>query len=151
MTVVQICQRDVDLIDLDEKRLGGCRANAPAGGWLADRAQSPPPAVGDYHRPRSRGAGDGSGEVSSDHPCARHHDDAREDLVGKHQSIEWALAVMHDNEIRRLPVVDGEGKLVGVLALDDILSVLAKEFHEIGRLLNRQTPRAAIVRPGDEG
>ena len=32
-----------------------------------------------------------------------------------------ALKKMHDEQLRRLPVVDGEGKLVGIISLNDII------------------------------
>jgi len=36
------------------------------------------------------------------------------------EEIKNALATMRTSRVRRLPVVDGEGKLVGLLSLDDI-------------------------------
>ena len=39
-------------------------------------------------------------------------------------------------------VVDGSGKLVGLISLDDVLMLLAEEFKDIGQLLERETPRA---------
>lgn len=57
--------------------------------------------------------------------------------------IEQALTTMRSGGFRRLPVVDRSGKLLGILTLDDILMLLAEESTDIGRLLNRETPRAA--------
>jgi CBS domain-containing protein len=57
--------------------------------------------------------------------------------------IELALLRMRRGAFRRLPVVDAKGKFVGVLALDDVLMLMAEEFAEIGRLLRNETPRAA--------
>jgi Mg/Co/Ni transporter MgtE len=42
--------------------------------------------------------------------------------------------------MRRLPVVDGRGVLVGVIALDDILELLAEELSTIGGLLEHEAP-----------
>lgn len=55
--------------------------------------------------------------------------------------IESALAMMRSGKFRRLPVVDGRNKLVGLVTLDDILMLLAEELMQIGRLLERETPR----------
>jgi len=57
-------------------------------------------------------------------------------------SIEWALSLMRDGGFRRLPVVGSDGKLIGLLSLDDVLMLLAEEFTTIGQLLERETPRA---------
>ncbi len=37
-------------------------------------------------------------------------------------SLETALAIMSDNKIRRLPVTDQDGYLVGILTIDDIIA-----------------------------
>ena len=54
--------------------------------------------------------------------------------------IEDALAEMMRAGARRLPVVDDEGRLVGILALDDVLELLVEEGATIGRLLARRGP-----------
>lgn len=61
------------------------------------------------------------------------HDDA---------AIEAALALMRSRKTRRLPVVDRAGKLVGLLTLDDVLSLLCEEFAAIGSLLDSEAPLA---------
>ena len=61
--------------------------------------------------------------------------------VSDEASIESVLSLMRSGRFRRLPVVDGDGKLVGLVSLDDILMLLAEEFLEIGQLLRRETPR----------
>ncbi len=43
--------------------------------------------------------------------------------------IETALQLMRDNYVRRLPVVDGEGKLVGLLSLDDLACACQKSLR----------------------
>jgi CBS domain-containing protein len=49
--------------------------------------------------------------------------------------IEDALARMAATRVRRLAVVDRAGCLAGLLALDDVLELLAEESATIGRLL----------------
>jgi len=51
--------------------------------------------------------------------------------------IEDALSKMVGARVRRLPVLDEKGELVGILALDDVLELLAEETATIGRLLRR--------------
>ena len=54
--------------------------------------------------------------------------------------IEDALARMKSGAFRRLPVVDGAGRLVGIVTLDDVLVLLSEEFAAIGTLLGREDP-----------
>ena len=56
-------------------------------------------------------------------------------------SMESALAQMRMGRMRRLPVVSGSGRLVGMVALDDILAVLAREFSLIGGLVEAEAPQ----------
>ena len=58
-------------------------------------------------------------------------------LVRESAPIESALAQMSAAHVRRLVVVDASDRLVGLLALDDVLELLAEEFRSIGRLLER--------------
>lgn len=59
--------------------------------------------------------------------------------IGERTPIELALSVMRAGRLRRLPVVDDEGKLVGIQSLDDTLGLLAEELTIIGGLLERQS------------
>lgn len=54
--------------------------------------------------------------------------------------IETALGHMRVGRLRRLPVVDGTGTLVGMVTLDDVLAFVAEEFSLIGGLLRREAP-----------
>lgn len=40
----------------------------------------------------------------------------------QNDSLDSALAIMKDNKIRRLPVTDNDGFLVGLLSIDDVIS-----------------------------
>lgn len=54
--------------------------------------------------------------------------------------ISSALRMMRDGPFRRLPVVDRDGALVGLVALDDILMRCAREFSEIGSVIELEMP-----------
>jgi len=49
-----------------------------------------------------------------------------------------AIQFMRAKAVRRLPVVDGLGALVGIVALDDLLSLLAEELSELAALVSRE-------------
>jgi len=54
--------------------------------------------------------------------------------------VQVPLSYMRAGAFRRLPVVDNDGKLVGLVSLDDIVDLLSEEFNEIGRLLRNESP-----------
>ena len=67
--------------------------------------------------------------------------------VSESTPIESALLTMRTGKFRRIPVVDHDNKLVGLITLDDILMLLAEEFSQVGRLLKRETPRSVMEEP----
>jgi CBS domain-containing protein len=62
--------------------------------------------------------------------------------VDEGAAIEKALSLMRTHQVRRLLVVDLEGRLSGLLTLDDILEFLAREFRMISQLLDREGPHS---------
>jgi CBS domain-containing protein len=57
--------------------------------------------------------------------------------------IELAVSQMRAGAFRRLPVVDDDGRLLGLVTLDDVLMLLCEEFNSIGELLKCETPASA--------
>jgi CBS domain-containing protein len=55
--------------------------------------------------------------------------------------METALQLMRDGRFRRLPVVDHEGKLCGLICLDDVMMRWAHDVTIVGELLKSETPR----------
>lgn len=55
--------------------------------------------------------------------------------IAAHKEVSDATKLMSEAGVRRLPVVDGGGKLVGVVSLDDILLVLGDEMEDIANTL----------------
>jgi CBS domain-containing protein len=58
-------------------------------------------------------------------------------------SINSALRLMRDGPFRRLPIVDGNGVLVGLVTADDLLITIGREFGELASLIELETPAAA--------
>jgi len=56
------------------------------------------------------------------------------DSMGVYESIQY----MRAEGVRRLPVVDGRGGIVGILTLDDLLELLAEELLELSRLVRHE-------------
>ena len=66
--------------------------------------------------------------------------------VRESEGLFEALRYMRDKGVRRMPVVDREGALVGILTLDDLLSLLAEEMTELAKLVSHERQREATVR-----
>jgi CBS domain-containing protein len=46
--------------------------------------------------------------------------------------IDTAVTRMRDTGVRRLPIVDDDGRLVGIITADDIIQLLTNELHALG-------------------
>jgi CBS domain-containing protein len=49
-----------------------------------------------------------------------------------------AIQYMRANGVRRLPVVDGKGGLIGIITLDDLLELLSEELLALSRLVRKE-------------
>ncbi len=65
--------------------------------------------------------------------------------IPERASIGTALAMMRETGVRRLPVVDDDDRLVGLIALDDIVALLCEEAATIGAVLAKEGPRTLSV------
>lgn len=140
MSVGRICQRDVDLAELHESVCQAAeRMHQRNVGALVvvDERQLPIGILTDRDlmvRVVATGKSTQTTQVSDVMT-------AYPKTIAEEGSIESALALMRGGEFRRLPVVGRDGQLVGIVTLDDILMLLSEEFFEIGRLVERETPR----------
>lgn len=60
--------------------------------------------------------------------------------VDEAASVEKALSQMRAHQVKRLLVIDLDGRLVGLISLDELLEFLAKEFRIISQLIDRDGP-----------
>ena len=70
--------------------------------------------------------------------------------ISQNDAVHDAVALMRDQGVRRLPVVDASGRLAGVLAADDLLDLLAGEISDLAVMVSRgmtreQRERAPVV------
>lgn len=54
------------------------------------------------------------------------------------QDSQWALKVMRDRGVRRLPVVDDGGRLAGIVTLDDVLESAATGLYDAVQALGTE-------------
>jgi CBS domain-containing protein len=66
--------------------------------------------------------------------------------VTSDSSVEMALQMMRHLGIRRLPVVDVDGALVGIVTFDDLLGVIADELAGLAAIVERERFREEQVR-----
>lgn len=66
-----------------------------------------------------------------------------DDLISVDASTDVfeTLQLMRDEGIRRLPVVDDEGSIQGIVTLDDALVLLASELDKLATTVQEQSPR----------
>lgn len=58
--------------------------------------------------------------------------------ITEHESVDAALRKMEEHGVRRLPILDAEGTLVGILTLDDVLQYLTVQQNELVALVARE-------------
>ncbi|HTS51150.1 MAG TPA: CBS domain-containing protein [Bryobacteraceae bacterium] len=58
--------------------------------------------------------------------------------VNEDLGIFECMQHMRLHGIRRMPVVDQDGALVGIISLDDMIQLLAEEMGELGKLIARE-------------
>jgi CBS domain-containing protein len=63
------------------------------------------------------------------------------------ESVRKALERMQASGVRRLPVVNGEGGLEGIVTLDDILELLSEELTDLAKLVLREQKKERLQRP----
>jgi CBS domain-containing protein len=56
----------------------------------------------------------------------------------EHETVDAALKKMHAHGVRRLPIVDGAGTLVGILTLDDVLRYVTAQQSELVALVAQE-------------
>lgn len=60
--------------------------------------------------------------------------------------VAQAVELMRSRGIRRVPIVDAAGTLVGIVSADDILDLMAEELMALARMVSRQQTREAQSR-----
>ena len=62
------------------------------------------------------------------------------------EGVFETIRYMRSQGVRRVPVVDAAGWLVGIIALDDLLELLAEEIGELAKLVTRERGREQETR-----
>ncbi len=62
-------------------------------------------------------------------------------VIDQDQGVFEAARTFSEQGVRRLPVVDRAGELVGILSLDDLLMLLGVEMGHVARTLSKELGR----------
>lgn len=68
------------------------------------------------------------------------------ETVGENVKLLDAIKLMRVKGIRRLPVVSSRGELVGILAVDDILELIAEQLSDLVSLIAREQKQESARR-----
>lgn len=66
--------------------------------------------------------------------------------VREDQGVFECMQQMRINGIRRMPVVELTGGLVGIISLDDLIQLLAEEMSELAKVIVREQARETAMR-----
>jgi CBS domain-containing protein len=66
-------------------------------------------------------------------------------VVREDQGVFETIEHMRTYGIRRAPVVDKRGALVGIVAVDDLIELLADELEKVSKLISREQAREAHI------
>jgi CBS domain-containing protein len=58
--------------------------------------------------------------------------------AGESEDVFDTITRMRNMGVRRMPIVDEDGVLSGIVSIDDIIEVLAEEMSELARLISRE-------------
>jgi CBS domain-containing protein len=58
--------------------------------------------------------------------------------VPEHLGVLETIEIMRFKGVRRMPIVDADGRLAGLITIDDLLEVLAGELSDIARIVARE-------------
>jgi len=76
------------------------------------------------------------GDLITDHVVT-----VREDL-----GVFECIQKMRSRGVRRMPVVDAQDNLVGIVSVDDLIQLLGQELSELGRLISREQAKELVTR-----
>lgn len=58
--------------------------------------------------------------------------------VAENQGVLETIGIMRAKGVRRVTIVDGESRLIGIVTIDDLLEVLAAELTDIASIVSRE-------------
>ena len=88
-----------------------------------------------HHRKHQKAAGVTAAELMTSPPVT----------IGPDKPVQAAARLMHDQRVKRLPVVDQAGHLIGIISRVDVLSVFGRADDDIRREVTDKVIRAGFL------
>ena len=66
--------------------------------------------------------------------------------IGEDDGISEAIKVMKGRGVRRIPVLNIIGELVGIFTVDDVIELLAEELSDLSKLVGHEQDREKATR-----
>jgi CBS domain-containing protein len=66
--------------------------------------------------------------------------------VGEQEGLSETIGKMRAKAVRRVPVVDAEGALAGIVCVDDLVELLAEELGDLAKVISREQKHEAELR-----
>jgi CBS domain-containing protein len=93
-----------------------------------------------HHREQEKARGVTAGDLMTHSPV----------IVAPGDAVEHAARLMSQRKVKRLPVVDGNGRLVGIISRADVLAVFDRSDQDIRREITTDVmPNEFLVDPKD--
>ena len=70
--------------------------------------------------------------------------------LSERRGLDEFIGTMREMAVRRMMVVDADGRLVGLLSLDDLLLLLADQLGALATVVRRSAPAPNRPRPDEE-
>jgi CBS domain-containing protein len=64
--------------------------------------------------------------------------------VGRDANIDTALRTMKEAGVRRLPIVDTQGRVIGIVTADDLTALLAEQLADLGQAVSAGVDAAEL-------
>jgi CBS domain-containing protein len=58
--------------------------------------------------------------------------------IKEQEGMDETIELMCDNAVRRIPIVNEQGQLTGIVTLDDLIVALANKMHHLSELIEKQ-------------
>jgi CBS domain-containing protein len=70
-------------------------------------------------------------------------------VVREGQGVFETIEHMRTHGVRRMPIVDEQGALVGIISVDDLIELLAEELSRLSRLVSKEQAQEVERKPSN--